>query len=152
MYEYSVFWIREQIAKNYFYKSDILYRFINDYQHNQNRTDLKRQFNYITHNFSQHNIISYIKRYYSDTNKVQITKSQIEIIEGNKLITLHVSKKHIKFSCETLQDAEDLLFPMLRSLQPILFIVGVNIENFGWISPVQRVSKSQDEQVLYSYL
>lgn len=140
MYEYSVIWIKEDIAKHYFHKSDILYRFIKAYQKNHDRTDLKKQYDYITNDFPETALISHMKKYLNNVS-VQVEGPQIKLNKNLHLISLHISEKHLKFRCETLQDAEETLFPILRQFQSILFIIGNNIENYGWISPVPCISK-----------
>ncbi|WP_373896095.1 sporulation inhibitor of replication protein SirA [Virgibacillus natechei] len=151
MYEYSIFWIKESVAKHYFYKSGILYRFIKDYLNNQNREDLKLQYDYITNRFSENTLISHIKRSCRKNQiAIQAEGTQIQLHKNQHLISLHISEKHLKFRCETLEDAEEFLFPMLRQFQPILFITGNNIENYGWISPIPYSGHYYSEQVLYS--
>ncbi|MBY7143577.1 sporulation inhibitor of replication protein SirA [Virgibacillus sp. NKC19-3] len=151
MYEYSIFCIKESVAKNYFYKSGILYRFIKEYQNNQNRKDLKLQYDYVTNRFSKNALISHID---NSCRKHQISiqreKAHIQLYKNQKLISLHISEKHLKFRCESLEDAEEFLFPMLRQFQPILFIIGNNIENYGWMSRMPYSGNYYSEQVLYS--
>ena len=40
--KYYVFWIKEEFAYHYFYKNDILYRFLNAYQEKQKISNQKR--------------------------------------------------------------------------------------------------------------
>ncbi|OZU90228.1 hypothetical protein CIL03_03535 [Virgibacillus indicus] len=150
MYEYSVYWIIEDVARHYFHKSDILYRFLKDYQDNRDRIDLAAQFAYITKNIPQKNLIPHMKQYYRDKGFIKINRSLIEIYKDGEYISLHMNEKHLKFRCKTLQVAEGILFPMLRQFQPILFITGNDIDKYGWISPVSKLSEYQREQVLYS--
>ncbi|SES77710.1 Protein of unknown function [Oceanobacillus limi] len=150
MKEYSIYWIKEEFASHYFYKSDILYRFINSYLVNKNRKDLLLQFDYITNNFPNTSIISHVKQHLPSNSTCQIEGNQIIIKRDAQVITLHLYEKHIKFRCESLQDAERLLFPMLRLFYPFLFIVDNYYENYGWISPVTTSFEHRDHQVLYS--
>ncbi|MEC5422599.1 sporulation inhibitor of replication protein SirA [Virgibacillus sp. C22-A2] len=152
VYEYSVFWIREEIANHYYRKSDILFRFLRDYQNSKNREDLESQYFYITNTFPSDKLISHIEDYYTHDIRIEIKGTSIKIYRNLRCISLHIERKHLKFRCKTLQDAEELLFPMLRCFQPLLFITGNNLSNFGWISPMILTSNYQSEQVLYSYL
>ena len=152
MQEYSIFWIIDEITNHYFHKRDILYLFLKDYQNNPEREDLKIQHDYITKEFPKDILMSHIKKYYQKRLYLQMKGAQIEIYKNKQYITLHISEKHLKFRCETLQDAEELLFPVLRQFQLSLFIIGENTSNYGWISPILATSKHQGEQVLYSYL
>ncbi|MFA1822156.1 sporulation inhibitor of replication protein SirA [Virgibacillus oceani] len=149
MYTYSIYCIKEEFANHYFHKSDILYRFILSYQINKARKDLQMQFNYITHYFSYEKLISHMEKYYFNTNtKLHINGSYITISQNGDCISLLIKEKDIEFRCNTLQEAEELIFPMLRRYQPLLFITGVN--DFGWISPVLYANKDEINHLLYS--
>ncbi|GAB3796860.1 sporulation inhibitor of replication protein SirA [Virgibacillus kimchii] len=149
MNTYSIYWIKEEIANHYFHKSDILYRFLRSYQKDDARKDLIMQFDYITHNFSYEKLISHMKGYYNNTKAiVHIDGSRITICQNGSCISLLISKKHLKFRCDALQDAEQLLFPMLRRYQRLLFITGK--KDFGWISPVLYMNKQDINLLLYS--
>jgi hypothetical protein len=149
MNTYSIYWIKEEIANHYFHKSDILYRFIISYQCNKARNDLHMQFNYITRFFSYEKLISHMKKHYFNTNtRLHINGSHITICKNGSCISLLIKEKHIEFRCDALQDAEELLFPMLRKFQRLLFITGKN--DFGWISPVLYTNKEEVNFLLYS--
>ncbi|CDQ39915.1 MULTISPECIES: sporulation inhibitor of replication protein SirA [Virgibacillus] len=152
MYTYSIFWIKEEVATHYFHKSGILYRFFKDYQTDPEREDLSKQFKFITYEFNENVVIDYLKKNETFTMMKQDNHHTLKIYNKETYISLHMSEKQLKFRCKTLQDAEALLFPMLRQFQPLLFIVGDNIQNFGWIAPLLRYSKTGREQVLYSFL
>ncbi|WP_156289145.1 sporulation inhibitor of replication protein SirA [Oceanobacillus salinisoli] len=150
MYDYSIYWIKEEISNHYFHKSDILYRFFKEYQNNQNNVDLRNQYLYITNDFDKEIIISHIKNYLKDHVRLHINKAYLEIYNNKQYISLHIGKKQLKFRSGSLQDAEDLLFPMLRIFQPFLFVVGNTHQNYGWISPMKIPRGEQRTQVLYS--
>ncbi|MFC3038841.1 sporulation inhibitor of replication protein SirA [Virgibacillus xinjiangensis] len=155
MYEYSIFWIKEEIANNYFHKSDLLYRFIYAYQRNHRRPDLRNQFNYITNSFSVNDLVTYLETCrdfgFSRSEKIVINGDMVEFYLEDKYISLHIKEKQLQFVCKTLQDAEDLLFPLLRRFDNKLFVVGNNHLKFGWISPIQQLNVSLSGHVLYSY-
>ncbi len=149
MYTYSIYWITEEIANHYFHKSDILYRFIKSYQNNKARRDLQLQFNYITRYYSYEKLISHMKKHCAKRRaNLHINGSHITICQDGSCISLLMNEKHIEFRCNTLQEAEELLFPMLREYERLLFITGKN--DFGWISPVLFTNKEEINLLLYS--
>jgi len=150
--EYIGFWMKKEFAYQYFHKSDILYRFIRAYQQEKYRKDLAMQYNYITNSFPTDKLITYIKK--SSPKRVNILSqgNQLEIYKNMQSMSLHIHEKHLNFRCETLHDAEDLLFPSLRRFHPFLFIIESNSDNYGWISPISMNREYKQEQVLYSYL
>ncbi|WP_339215153.1 sporulation inhibitor of replication protein SirA [Ornithinibacillus sp. FSL M8-0202] len=150
MKEYTVYWIKEEFAKHYYYKSDILYRFIKEYHLNQFRNDLHMQFHYITENFPKDALTSQLWRQPKNTLGKINSCEMLELGNKREFITLQIEEKHIKFRCETLQDAEALLFPTLRRFHPYLFIINSEYENYGWISPAKTITAYNNDQVLYS--
>ncbi|AIF45456.1 sporulation inhibitor of replication protein SirA [Virgibacillus sp. SK37] len=150
---YSIYWIKEEVAAHYFHKSNLLYHFFKDYRNDLSNDILKKQFNYITRSFPESRLISHIKNYYNNAFMLQFNGSQLIIHQKKTYISLHMDEKQLKFRCNSLQDAEEILFPMLRSFHSNLFITGRNVNNFGWISPIITSNHgNQSEQVLYSFL
>lgn len=142
LHEYVIHWIRREFAHHYFYKSDILYRFIKEYENNLNRDDLKKQYEYVTNDFSKSSIIRCIRQFIKNKGSITVNGNHLFLMDSHTSIDLHVFEKQIYLKCENLIDAEELLFPALRTLQPYLFITGVNLDNYGWMdSPwsVQRI-------------
>ncbi|SFA75680.1 Protein of unknown function [Lentibacillus halodurans] len=153
MNHYSIYWIKEEFAHFFYYRSDVLYRFIKSYDSHQNREDLSMQFKYITMDIPENLLISHIMKYHPSHVTTELEANSLKIYEDMRYISLHIEEKRINFRGDIIHDAEDLLFPALRSFQPYFFVVGDHRYDFGWISPVS-LGKNKDEtgQVLYSYL
>ncbi|WP_068672255.1 sporulation inhibitor of replication protein SirA [Oceanobacillus sp. Castelsardo] len=150
MYDYSIYWIKQEIANHYFHKSDILYRFFEEYHHNKNRIDLRKQFLYITKNIEKDTIISILKYNLKDDVQIKQNGSTSEIYDNGHFISLHIDKKQLNFRSRSLQDAEEFLFPVLRLIHPLFFVVGHRDQNYGWISPIKFPRNIDRNQVLYS--
>ncbi|HAM80433.1 sporulation inhibitor of replication protein SirA [Ornithinibacillus bavariensis] len=150
MKEYMVYLIKEEFAIHYYYKSDILYRFLQEYHDEQSRNDLRMQFNFITKGFPKESLTSQLIRQPKNTLYKEKRSEFVELGNRHYYIALHIYEKHIKFRCETLQDAEELLFATLRRIYPYIFIVDNHYENYGWISPVRTSSVYNNDEVLYS--
>lgn len=150
--KYYVFWIKEEFAYHYFYKNDILYRFLSAYQEHKDRPDLFIQYHYITNRFPVKPLISHLHRSPHQNVQSDHHKKKIEIYNHQHYLSLHIHEKQLVFHCESLYDAEELLFPSLRIFQPLLFVMSeMNQGEFGWISPVTKNRKYNSEQILYSY-
>jgi len=148
--EYFVFWIKKEFAFHYFHKSGILYRFIIEYCENSGRQDLSEQFLYITNDFPKARLINYIREHVNSNINISIDQNKISLNQNGQFVTLYIYEKYIKFYCNTLHEAEYLLFPMLRAFNPHLFIAGNNIQNYGWITPVLKKNLNNNRQILYS--
>ncbi|QGS68695.1 sporulation inhibitor of replication protein SirA [Oceanobacillus sp. 143] len=79
MYEYSIYRIREEIANHYYHKSDILYRFLKEYESNKELLYLHGQFLYITNKFTQKIIELYLNKFLSKKISYKIEQSKIKI-------------------------------------------------------------------------
>lgn len=154
MDKYTIFWIKEEFAYHYFYKNEILYRFLKMYQFNRERHDLLSQYNYITNNFSSDGLIKHFKEHFTQEGLIKLEEKTIKLYNEsrNQFISLHINKKHLDFYSKSLNDAEDLLFPTLRLYQPLLFIMNQSRQDFGWISPVMNRYNDENSAKLYSYL
>ncbi|HLR63059.1 MAG TPA: sporulation inhibitor of replication protein SirA [Lentibacillus sp.] len=153
MNHYSIYWIKEEFARFFYYRSDILCRFIKSYHRQQNREDLEKQFQYITMDMPANLLISHILKNQSSNVRIENKEEFLVIDEGTRNISLHIEQKRINFRGDIIHDAESLLFPALRSYQPYFFVVGELEFDFGWVSPVlQLKGTDKARQVLYSYL
>ncbi len=148
---YSAFLIERKFAEHYFYRADILFRFIKAYENNPTRDDLARQFAYITNRFPK-TFFSHFKNNRLISCLKQINDYQLEIHRKNHHVALHLYRRKLRFLCKSIHDADALLFPSLRSHYPYMFIVGEEANDFGWIEPIREQSPFiKNEQVLYSY-
>lgn len=152
MNEYYVYCIKEEVAEGYFYKYDLLYRFLKSFQENNERIDLSRQFNYITIEYP-FNLLTYILPNLKKVPSIQMIKKdkQIDLYTKSGNISVFLHKNYLKVHCSTLQEAETILFPALKLFYPYLFIMGTNVDEYGWISPhVLHNSYFLEKQTLYS--
>lgn len=152
MNQYTIYWIKEEFAHHFFHKSHILYRFLEAYQTEQNREDLRKQFEFITNTIPKKELIIHLSNNHPADVHVNWDENRFEIWKDMQYISLHMHQKHINFRSEILHDAEQLLFPALRLFQPVMFIMCSNVDHYGWLSPVVQRGKDKTEQVLYSYL
>ncbi|WP_404452722.1 sporulation inhibitor of replication protein SirA [Virgibacillus necropolis] len=152
MNTYSIYPIKKEFARRYYYRSDILYRFLKQYHENNKNQVINDQFKEITCFFSTKELNTKIKSLYNNKAIVKDGNNSVEIEQDNHYISLHISEKQIDFRCDMLQDAEVLLFPILKLFHPSLFVLDNNYNNYGWISPVTKLKDHLSEQVLYSTL
>ncbi|WP_067728921.1 sporulation inhibitor of replication protein SirA [Oceanobacillus damuensis] len=151
MNEYSIYWIKEEVAKSYFHKSDILSRFLREYEAEPDRNDLKTQYLYITRQVRFKEILAHLNKNQAKHITVHSVGKMIYINQNDHSILLQVEGGLLNFRCKNLQEAVMLLFPMLRDFHPFLFVQGKNVPNYGWISPIIQKTSAQVRQVLYSY-
>lgn len=153
MNEYYVYCIKEEFADYYFYKCDLLYRFLKRFQETKERPDLVDQFNYITIEYPVH-LLTYIHPNLKETPSIKIAQkdNQLHLFTDSGYLVVYLEKNRLIVRCTSLQDAETILFPALKSFYPYLFIIGMNVDEYGWMSPhILKKSFLKEKQILYSY-
>ncbi|MDY0405792.1 sporulation inhibitor of replication protein SirA [Virgibacillus sp. 179-BFC.A HS] len=128
--------------RNIIYKADLLNRFFKSMNGNSGDDQLlAKQFDYITRSFERKSFVAHAEMHLNGKQQYYTYGDQM-IISGKKQdISLHIYKKQIKFLCQSLTAAEMLLFPLLWSFHPFLFVTGWNQNNYGWISPYTSTSQ-----------
>ncbi|MBP2077749.1 sporulation inhibitor of replication protein SirA [Oceanobacillus polygoni] len=151
MMEYAIYWIKEDIARSYFHKGDILYRFLKEYEANPTREDLKAQYIYITHHIPFQAIAAQLNNQALEQISIQTDGQMLYLNKNDLTIRLHAENGRLHFQCKDLQEAAMVLFPMLRNCYPFVFVQGKNVPNYGWISPITLKNSVRMRQVLYSH-
>lgn len=150
---YSIYFIQKEFALHFYQKSEILYRFIQSYQRQRQNKELEKQFHYITLDVSKQQFMKHLQESIRKNVKITVNNEQIELSEKGLFITLELEKKAIKIYCQSLSEAESLLFPLLRTFHPYVFVIGNEFnyyKHFGWISPITKTKLHKNDQILYS--
>ncbi|MDO6451143.1 sporulation inhibitor of replication protein SirA [Oceanobacillus profundus] len=151
MMEYAIYWIKEDVARSYFHKSDILHRFLKEYEANPTRKDLRDQYIYITHHISLQAIAAQLNSQALNQMSIQTDGHMLYLTKNDIMIRLHAENGRLHFQCNELQDAAMLLFPMLRNCYPFVFVQGKKAPNYGWVSPITQKNSVRMRQILYSH-
>ncbi|MBM7540781.1 sporulation inhibitor of replication protein SirA [Amphibacillus cookii] len=115
MNRYYIFFLKAEVYHHYFYKAALLNRFFHKYMSQPDRSDLEKQFFYITRPIP---------------TKDNIQTQQIEIT-NNRMMTIFSSAQCI------------LDHPLLYDLEDQnhhCFIVDHTYQHFGWLSPLHKMS------------
>lgn len=150
MLRYSVFWIEEEFSYHYFYRAEILYRFLNGWQEPVKSADYNSQFNYVTRILPVSELISHFSSAGSAIS-VEKTSNVLSFHSGRQRLTLSVEERIIHAECEFFQEAEALLFQSLRKFDDNFFAVETSQENYGWISTGKKRNHALNHQLLYSF-
>lgn len=148
---YMVYWLKPEVALHYFHKTDILYRFFKAYQEHTEHPDLARQFKYITCPFSKQQLLHHIFQQYNQLLNIRIEEQKIEIKQDGQAIFIYVSEHALSFFCDSLHVAENLLFPILKTINPYLFVMSYHSDHYGWLMPMKENYLKNNRQLLYSY-
>ncbi|MDL4839537.1 sporulation inhibitor of replication protein SirA [Aquibacillus rhizosphaerae] len=137
MQKFTIFWVEEEFCYHYYYKSDILYRFFNEYMSNISRMDLLSQFIYVTRVIPYNHLLTHIKRHQC-TISISKHENRIELRKGEQTLTLYLDKRFVTIECDSVQEADSILFQSLKRFHPSFFIIEQGSSNSGWITPVKK--------------
>ncbi|MDC3416295.1 sporulation inhibitor of replication protein SirA [Aquibacillus salsiterrae] len=138
MQKYSIFWIEEEFCYHYFYRSEILYRFLNEYLSYTSRTDLLSQFTFVTRNLPYNTLLTHFKNYHGDSLKLEMTEKGLVMEKGNSSVCLELFDRYITVQAFSVEEADRLLFQCLKSFDPSFFIIESETTNCGWITPIKK--------------
>lgn len=148
MLQYQIFAIKKDFAYHYYYKGDMLYRFIQHYVENKHCEDFSKQYHYITRDIPENVFLSNLKQ--KNINSKVIDPQTIQISDTHQKIYLQIHKRHITIYCPSLIEPEKLIFPLLRKLNRHLFVVGINVQEYGWLTSLSKI-EDMHHQELYSF-
>jgi len=145
MYTYSIFSVEPKIAAQYFYKSGILYRFLQEFKRNRDHNHLQLQYKYAIASLN----LSMIEEYIGKLN-VEIDKRDVvmKVHWEGKSLTIFEDDRHLEIRSETIADLEEFLFPVLRDSPHYYFVIRNQMKDYGWLSLQKNTRLSK--QLLYS--
>lgn len=137
MHLYYVYAVKDEIAKEYYYKTELLFRFFQEY-HNHSHKDLyKLQFSFITKPFPEHSLVCLLKNSPRYNHR--------KLIEGKKVTKwvetrgiIEITKEMCLIQCNSFMEAEQILFQKLRMIDRCFFIAEYHFQQYGWISPQRK--------------
>ncbi|HLR15915.1 MAG TPA: sporulation inhibitor of replication protein SirA [Bacillota bacterium] len=141
---YYVYSMKTKAAHHFYYKSDLLYHFLKNYNEQREEKELTNQFSYVTTRLETGKVMELLKKISSNVQINEIQANYFQITNGMKSVYLHVLETHLKLKCPSIYDAEQLLFKPLRLYPTHLFVAHAKKQVYGWISTLKN------EQVLNS--
>lgn len=154
MKKFLIYCIKDEFAEHYYYKSDVLFRFLKSHREKRTRKDFNLQFDYITKDFPD-NLIYQLISQLRHVNSMQFFKhdNHLKLYGDYYDLSLYIYEKQLTIHCQSLYEAEAILFPALRLFHPYLFIIDNHFEEFGWLSPDKnKFTLTEKKQLLYSFL
>lgn len=148
MYTYSIFSIKSKIAKHYFYKTGILYRFINEFKERPNFKYIQLQYNYVVEPLNLDDIANYIQE--KDARLIiDKRNTYLKIYWEGKTMTIYEDDRHLEVTCSSIEDVEEFFFPALRKSPHFYFVISNSLKDYGWLSV--KNNRMLDNPILYSF-
>ncbi|MFD1413522.1 sporulation inhibitor of replication protein SirA [Oceanobacillus jeddahense] len=152
MNEYAIYWIEENVAKNYFHKSDLLHRFFLECAEKKDEIIIRKQFRYITRKIHFYKFAMHLKTFSSPDINVKRIGNRVLVKKGEEALCLYIENGELILKCNHLVTAMSLLFPVLEDIHPYFFVQGKDTSQYGWISPKPIKAQEDESQVLYNFL
>ncbi|MCP8616424.1 sporulation inhibitor of replication protein SirA [Salirhabdus salicampi] len=138
MLQLSLFWIREEFAKHYFHKSDLLYAFLREYKKEHADQTYNRQFDFITKDIPFAKISRYLHDKLKGSAKVHIGINHISIEHQNLQMAIQCDRKEWTILCSSMEEAELMLFEYMRGFHTSFFVMDVHNHQYGWLAPIKK--------------
>ncbi|GGF10318.1 hypothetical protein GCM10010954_06090 [Halobacillus andaensis] len=127
--QFAVYAVKRDVTEKYYYKVDLLKRFFEECHNFSSSPIYMNQLDYITTHFSFYDWLKKIHGNHTDL-KERLFDCEInyDILDGKNCCCL--------FQCDSLWQAERVLFQPLRMCDQTFFIIEESGEHYGWISPL----------------
>lgn len=145
---YYIYSMKKQVARHYYYKSDLLFRFLATCEWRIEQEDIMKQFMYVTHTIQARRIIQFIQNMSHTVTMNRIGEHDFIFSNGVQTVRLSMHDMYIQLTCPSIYDAEQLVFQPLRSFPNDLFVVHSEKHVYGWISIVKSERSTKSRQAL----
>ncbi|WP_188205890.1 sporulation inhibitor of replication protein SirA [Alkalibacillus aidingensis] len=142
MYQYSLYFFKSIYAVHFYYKVDILYRFLSQYHYGklQDRSSLKQvgfvleeiNIEEITQHFLSHHLDYVIERSVNqECHELTIKGNgqEMKVVQNGYAIDVYA---------DSLIDADQLFFRYIKEYHPYVFVVNFEAQECGWILPLAK--------------
>lgn len=134
MQQFSVFLIQKNYAEHFYYKIDILFRFLKEQltkNHQQNLNQLEEVLNKIDIFDLLFHFQHHLNDYQFEENKIIIKNSLDEVI-------IQINDYCLNVQADSILIADQLFFRYIKSFNPHLFVINFETNDCGWISPLEN--------------
>ncbi|WP_053219571.1 sporulation inhibitor of replication protein SirA [Virgibacillus senegalensis] len=152
MPNYSIFLVNSEFASHYFYRSEILYRFLSKYDVYPIDSVAYKQSRYVTAEIPVQQLMDYLAFCHPGENTFQTGTNKLRLETQSDFAELLIDRSCLQGRSSSFAGAENVLFQYLRRFDSRFFIIEYESEKYGWISPIGKRNKDLNKQLLYSLL
>ncbi|MFD2925659.1 sporulation inhibitor of replication protein SirA [Halobacillus naozhouensis] len=133
--QFVIYAIKQEVCEHYYYKVEIIKRFFEECLRAPHSGLLQKQLDYITEDFSYKQWFA--DRYKGLRNIPFSINANGELFKRGQNYDIIIKKNgSCLLQCDSLWQAERVLFQPLRMCDQSFFIVEESGEHYGWISPL----------------
>ncbi|GAA0461989.1 sporulation inhibitor of replication protein SirA [Alkalibacillus silvisoli] len=140
MYQYSLYFFKPIYAIHFYYKVDVIYRFLWQY-HNGNNTDTStlKQVNSVLEEFHIEDIHKHLSNP-KFINDLDIRVENKELLIDSEKLNMKVVQNGfaVDIYTDSLIDADELFFQYIKEYHPYVFVVNFASRECGWILPLAK--------------
>ncbi|GEL76300.1 sporulation inhibitor of replication protein SirA [Tenuibacillus multivorans] len=134
MYQYSVYLFKSDYALHFYYKIDIVYRFLYKQKLAGEGSDHK-QYQSVLDKVNRDDLLSHLNLWVDDGVSIEAKKNQLMIERSSQKIYVHIADYAITILADSIVDLDGLLFQYIKTFHPHIFAVNYETKECGWITP-----------------
>ncbi|MGM8216232.1 sporulation inhibitor of replication protein SirA [Bacillaceae bacterium W0354] len=136
MYQYSLYLFKARFAEHFYYKIDVLYRFLFEQVHSTDE-QTPNQLITVLDEMNLSDIVFHLQ-YELKNIQCDVYNNTINIKSGKDEVIVHVSDFSLDIYADSLFVADRLFFRYIKSFHPHIFVVNFDTFDCGWISPLAK--------------
>ncbi|GEN45010.1 sporulation inhibitor of replication protein SirA [Alkalibacillus haloalkaliphilus] len=140
MYQYSLYFFKPTYAIHFYYKVDVLYRFLDQYRKGKYTDDTtQRQVSFVLEYVILNDVYEHLtSQKFSHKLDVKAENNEL-IIKSDSLDMKAVRNGYaIDVYANSLIDADQLFFQYIKEFHPYVFVVNFDSRECGWILPLAK--------------
>lgn len=145
---YHVYYMKEKVAQHFYYKSELLFQFLKTYHRKRTKKEVQNQFCYVTKEINVERCTSFLQDLARYVYVSEVKPNHFYLHDAGKSVDIHVENTHITITCDSIHDAEHLLFEPLRSFPIHVFVAHAHKNISGWISTLKQDRQLKSNQAL----
>ncbi|MET3682226.1 hypothetical protein ABID56_000305 [Alkalibacillus flavidus] len=140
MYQYSLYFFEPDYAYHFYYKVDVLYRFIKEQLHEPQTDTSKRQADHILVKPDCHLVIDQLLTEEMDKSYLELANDQFELKNSDGNITVQQHGYALTVFAPSLLEADAIVFEAIKRCYRYTFVVNFQTEECGWVLPLTNRS------------
>ncbi|TFB23122.1 sporulation inhibitor of replication protein SirA [Filobacillus milosensis] len=134
MYQYSLYLLKSDYAKHFYYKIDTVYRFLYE-QMIECPQDSKEQYKLVLDKLNSKDLFLHMNYWKDESIDVEMKRNHLTVTSNGQQMFIKVEDYVINIHTQSIVDLDRLLFQYLKTFHPHIFAVNYETLECGWITP-----------------
>ncbi|WP_162297828.1 sporulation inhibitor of replication protein SirA [Halalkalibacillus sediminis] len=135
MYQYSLFLFRQSYAEYFYFKIDLLYRFLNS---DSQSTVFQQQRELVLDQVKLIDVYRLLNAHFPEEMSVDIGKQVIIMNSVGQEVKIVMNDYSMDVYAPSILEADEWFFKYIKSLHPHIFVVNFTSQDYGWMLPLSK--------------